>query len=240
MKIALIGYGKMGKTIEEIAISRGHEVVARATSANPVEELNFDNVDVAIEFTIPMLAVKHIEYCVNKNTPIVVGTTAWNEKLPEVKDYVHRHNGALLHASNFSVGVNIFFDVNRRLASLMKPYTEYKASIEEIHHTEKLDAPSGTAVSLANDILFENDNLQSWVHQEKVAPEVRDNQFAVVSQRIAGVPGTHIVTYESEIDKIELKHVANNRKGFALGAVLAAEWLANKKGVFTMQDVIKL
>jgi 4-hydroxy-tetrahydrodipicolinate reductase len=240
MKIALIGYGKMGKTIEEIAISRGHDIVARATSNHPIDTINFDDVDVAIEFTVPVLAVKHIEYCIDNNTPIVVGTTAWNEHLPAVKEYVTRHNGSLLHASNFSVGVNIFFDINRRLAKLMERYPEYSASIEEIHHTEKLDAPSGTAVSLANDILFENNNLSSWTHKENVSPTVREHQLAVTSKRIAGVPGTHVVSYESDIDKIEIKHTANNRKGFALGAVLAAEWLADKKGVFTMHDVIKL
>lgn len=240
MRIALIGYGKMGKIIEEIALSRGHEIVARATSQNPVEFLNFDHIDVAIEFTTPTMAVKHIEYCVENGTPIVVGTTAWNEQLQHVKEFVSKRNGALLHASNFSIGVNIFFDINRRLAKLMEGHDEYKPSIEEIHHTEKLDAPSGTAVSLANDILFENKNISSWVHNEKVAPIVQSDQLAVTSQRISGVPGTHVVSYESEIDKIELKHTAHNRKGFALGSVIAAEWLAGKKGIYTMQDVIKL
>lgn len=240
MKIALIGYGKMGKTIEKIAIERGHTVVARASSSNPIESVDMDEAEVAIEFTAPHLAVGHIEYCVDHNIPIVVGTTAWNDKLPEVKDYVNRHNGSILYASNFSIGVNIFFDINRRLAKLMMDHSEYKASVDEIHHTEKLDAPSGTAVSIANDIMFENNNISSWIHFEDKTGEVKNDQLPVISHREKGVPGTHVVSYKSDIDEIELKHTALNRIGFGLGAVVAAEWLAGKKGIYTMQDVIKL
>lgn len=239
MKIALIGYGKMGKVIEEIAISRGHQIVATSNSQSPVDSIDFAQVDVAIEFTAPNLAVKHIKYCVDQNTPIVVGTTAWNDQLPEVQDYVSKNDGALLHASNFSIGVNIFFDINKRLAALMEPHAaQYAASLEETHHLQKQDAPSGTAITLANDMMFNNNQLSSWIHKEESAPEVNAGQIALTSYRRDGVPGTHQVTYTSEIDTIEIKHTAHNRKGFALGSVIAAEWLLGKKGIYTMQDVI--
>lgn len=240
MNIALIGYGKMGKTIEEIAVSRGHEIVGRCTSSSPIEELDFSKVDVAIEFTTPDLAVKHIEACVDHQTPVIVGTTAWNEQLDHVKNYVESNNGTLLYASNFSIGVNIFFDINRRLAALMANHHEYIPHISEIHHLQKLDAPSGTAISLANDMMFENENLSSWKHKENEAPSVTPGQISVTSFRQEGVPGTHVVAYDSDIDRIEIKHTAHNRNGFALGAIVAAEWAWKKKGVFTMQDVIKL
>lgn len=239
MNIALIGYGKMGKVIEEIAISRGHSIVAKSNSESPIENIDFSEVDVAIEFTAPALAVKHIEHCVDNGTPVVVGTTAWNDRLPEVTEFVNTKEGSLLHASNFSIGVNIFFDINKRLAALIEPHShDYKTSLEETHHTHKLDAPSGTAVSLANDMMFANNNLSSWVHNEEVAPEVNPGQIALTSYREEGVPGTHVVTYSSEIDTIEIKHTAHNRRGFALGSIIAAEWLLGKKGVYTMQDVI--
>ncbi len=239
MKIALIGYGKMGKVIEEIAESRGHTIVARSNSQSPIENVDFSNVDVAIEFTTPDLAVKHIEHCVDRNTPIVVGTTAWSKSLPEVEAYIESKSGSLLYASNFSIGVNIFFNINRRLASLIAPHSaNYKASLQETHHLQKLDAPSGTAITLANDMMFSNNNLTSWVHGEETPPEVNDGQIALTSYRADGVPGTHAIQYQSEIDTIEIKHTAHNRKGFALGSVIAAEWLFDKKGVFTMQDVI--
>lgn len=240
MRIALIGYGKMGKTIEEIATKRGHQIVAKSSSTHPIGEIDFAEVDVAIEFTAPNIAVKHIEHCIDNNTPIIVGTTAWNEQLPYVKDYVAKNDGSLLYASNFSIGVNIFFDINRRLAKLMAGHSEYKGSIEEIHHLQKVDAPSGTAISLANDIMFENENISSWIHKENVAPETANGQLGVTSFREEGVPGTHAIKYESDIDQIEIKHTAHSRQGFALGAVIAAEWIISKKGIYTMQDVIKL
>lgn len=240
MKIALIGYGKMGQTIEGVALERGHEIVAKSTSHHPIEEIDFSNVDIAIEFTKPGIAVKHIEHCILKNIPVVVGTTAWNEELPNVQKIVRANNGSLLHASNFSIGVNIFFNINRRLSKLMKSYPQYKPNIEEVHHLEKLDAPSGTAITIANDIMLENDNLSSWVHEENDSPQTSEKQIGVTSYREKNVPGTHKVTYQSEIDTIELNHIAHSRAGFALGAVVAAEWLLGKKGIFTMQDVIKL
>ena len=239
MNIALIGYGKMGKTIEEIALSRNHTISGKVNRSNRIEDIDFSNTDIAIEFSIPQLAVKHIEYCVSNNTPMVVGTTAWNDQLSFVKDFVLKANGTLLHASNFSVGVNIFAEINQRLAQLMAPQKKYQVCIEEIHHLQKLDAPSGTATSLADEILLNNENLSSWLHQEKTEPKTNSNQFSVVSHRKEGVAGTHSVTYTSDIDTIELTHTAHSRKGFALGAVLAAEWVYNKKGIFTMKDVIK-
>ncbi|MCR9173206.1 MAG: 4-hydroxy-tetrahydrodipicolinate reductase [bacterium] len=238
MNIALIGYGKMGRVIETIAQERGHTIVAKVNSESPIEKVNFSQVDVAIEFTAPELAVKHIYHCVDHQTPVVVGTTAWGAQLDEVTEYVNNNKGSLLHASNFSIGVNIFFDINRRLAALMEPHTNYEASMEETHHLQKLDAPSGTAITLANDMMFENKNLSSWVHSEETAPEVNRGQIALTSFRQEGVPGTHKIQYQSEIDTIEIKHTAHNRRGFALGSVIAAEWLFDKKGVFTMKDII--
>ncbi len=240
MKLALIGYGKMGKIIERIAISRGHSIIGKASSSQPIDTLDFSEVDVAIEFTTPSFVVKHIEYCIEHGTPIVVGTTAWNEKLPYVKTLIEQNNGALLHASNFSIGVNIFFDVNKRLAKLMANQVEYVPSLEETHHLHKLDAPSGTAVTIANDMMLENNKIESWTLGEGKPPVTRDGQLAVTSYRLPDVPGTHIVTYESPIDTIQLSHTAHSREGFALGAVIAAEFLQHKKGTFTMQDVIKL
>ncbi len=239
MKLALIGYGKMGKTIEEIALRRDHEIVARISTSNPIDNLDFSDVDVAIEFTAPHFAVSHIEACINNNTPIVVGTTAWNAQLDYVKELVAENDGSLLYASNFSIGVNMFFDINRRLAKLMSMYEDYNVVLEETHHTEKLDSPSGTAVSLANDIMLSNPNISSWIHEDEVAPELKKGQLGVISYRKPNVPGTHTIKYNSDIDTIELTHIAHNRNGFALGAVIAAEWLAGKKGVYTMQDVIK-
>ncbi len=239
MKLALIGYGKMGKIIEEIAVSRGHVIVGKASSSKPIDTIDFTKVDVAIEFSIPNIAVNHIEYCVKHNTPIVVGTTAWNDHLPYVKELIEEENGALLYASNFSIGVNVFFDINKRLARLLANYSEYVPRLEETHHIQKLDAPSGTAVTIANDIMLENENITSWILGEGKLPEANERQLAVASYRTPNVPGTHLITYESPIDSIQLSHTAHSREGFALGAVIAAEFLQDKKGTFTMQDVIK-
>ncbi len=239
MKIALIGYGKMGKAIEELAISRGHEISHRISSSNPIHTLNLSDTDVAIEFTRPELAVEHIHYCINQEIPIVVGTTAWQEKLADISDYVNSNNGALLHASNFSVGVNIFFELNKTLAKLMSSHPEYKIEAEEIHHVQKLDAPSGTAVSLLNDILSENRKYTDW----ELIPDCKEivsDKIPIIAKRVPDVPGTHEINYASEIDTITIKHIAHNRKGFALGAVLAAEFLFGKSGVYTMRDVLKI
>lgn len=240
MKIGLIGYGKMGKAIEEIALERGHDIVFRANSAQPLETIDLQQAEVAIEFSQPVLAFGHIETCLRNNLPIVVGTTAWQEQLPEVEELIEQYNGSLLHASNFSVGVNIFFQINERLAQLMSPYPEYTASIEEIHHIQKLDAPSGTAVVLADGIVQHHDGYASWACGVGKAPVTSNQQIPVTALRLPEVPGTHTIRYTSSIDTITITHEAHNRKGFALGAVLAAEFLATRKGLFTMRDVLSL
>ncbi len=236
MKIALIGYGKMGKAIEEIAISRGHEVALKCTSKNTIEDADFSKVDVAIEFTKPELAVKHINFCLDKNISLVVGTTGWNNDLDSIKEKTNSVNGSLLHASNFSVGVNVFFELNKKLAELMSGNSDYSASIEEIHHVQKLDAPSGTAITLAEGLIENNSNYSSWKLADSNSEN--QNQLPIIAQRLPEVPGTHTIQYSSDIDSISITHEAHNRKGFALGAVIAAEWLKNKRGVFTMKDVL--
>lgn len=238
MRIGLIGYGKMGKAIEMIALERGHTVSWKASVENPLDRQDFTQVDCVIEFTQPESAVQHIKKSLAENTPIVVGTTGWNSYYKEVNDLCLNLEGSLLHSSNFSIGVNIFFQINERLAKLMGNHSDYKASIEEIHHTEKLDSPSGTAISLANGILEQNEHYLSWVCGENEPPHVNENQLGVTAYRLPNVPGTHTVEYKSEVDSIKIIHEAFNRKGFALGAVLASEWLFDKKGVFTMKDVL--
>ncbi len=240
MNIALIGYGKMGKAVEEIALKRGHSIVSIVNSETIVNDADFSIADVAIEFTKPGLALEHIDFCIHNNIPVVVGTTGWNQKLEEVTEHVLRKNGSLLHSSNFSIGVNIFFEINKQLARLMSGHSNYQVSIEETHHTEKLDAPSGTAITIANGILENNHDYMSWVLGEGEMPHTTEGQLGVVSYRKPNVPGTHVVKYTSEIDTIQISHEAHNRKGFALGAVIAAEWLIDKKGIFTMNDILKL
>ena len=237
MKIALIGYGKMGKEIEQIALSRGHEVVLKISVDNldDFTKENLKQADVAIEFTAPDAALQNMYICFEAGVPVVVGTTGWNKFLDEVKNKCYQHNAALLYASNFSVGVNLFFALNKRLAELMAPYNQYEVIMEEIHHTHKLDAPSGTAITLANDILSAHPTKKQWSLEKSDS----ENLFINV-KRIDPVPGTHSIKYSSEIDDIEIIHTAHNRKGFATGAVIAAEWLVGKKGVFTMNDVLNI
>lgn len=239
MKIALIGYGKMGKAIEEIALERGHTISAKVTSSNPIENVELSESDCAIEFSRPDSVLKHIGHCLSNQLPIVVGTTAWNDSLPEVEKKVIAENGALLHASNFSVGVNIFFEVNKLLARIMNNQPSYSVKIDEIHHMQKLDAPSGTAITIANGIFDEHKGYSKWVLGEEKMPAFNKTELPIISFREPEVPGTHIVSYQSEIDTIQISHEAHSRKGFALGAVLAAEYLHNKKGVYTMSDVLK-
>jgi 4-hydroxy-tetrahydrodipicolinate reductase len=235
MKIGLIGYGKMGKAIEVIALERGHEITARVNREHPIQEVNWEEVDVAIEFTQPDLAIQHMETCMKNHTPIVVGTTAWQNDLPKVNQLVTDLNGSLLHASNFSVGVNIFFEINRKLAEIMNKHREYQVSMEEIHHVQKLDAPSGTAVSLANDIIASHLQYTEW----QLATEKKsEHAISINALREPNVPGTHEVSYESSVDTIRIEHIAHNRTGFALGAVLAAEFLLGKEGIFTMKEVL--
>lgn len=238
MNIGLIGYGKMGKVIERIALERGHTIVFRANSSTPFLEMSSTGADVAIEFTRPELAIAHMHHALQQQLPIVVGTTAWNEHLPEIETAVTENNGTLLHASNFSVGVNIFFRLNEMLARLMSGHGEYKAAVEEIHHVQKLDAPSGTAISIAEGILRNHPEYNNWKCFENTTANVSEPTLAITALREPNVPGTHTVTYASEIDSISMTHIANNRDGFALGAVLAAEFVHNKKGMYTMNDVL--
>jgi 4-hydroxy-tetrahydrodipicolinate reductase len=238
MKIALIGYGKMGKAIEEIAIADNDEIVLKITSANQDQFTidNLKNADVAIEFSNPQTAVNNLKKCFDANVPVVCGTTGWLKDLDDMKDYCNKQQGAFLYASNFSVGVNLFFALNKYLATLMSTHNEYNVTIEEVHHTQKKDAPSGTAITLAEQILEKIKTKESWVNNES-----SDNsQLEIVSKRIDDVPGIHSVKYNSENDFIEIKHSAYNRKGFANGALLAAKFIARKKGIFSMQDVLGL
>lgn len=239
MKIGLAGYGKMGRAIEEIAIERGHEILFKSNSVFPLNDRDIDSVDVVIEFTKPDLAVKHIEMVLNSKKPIVVGTTGWNEEINKVESLVSKNHGSLLYASNFSIGVNLFFELNEKLAKLMSNRSQYKASIDEVHHTQKIDSPSGTAITLANQILENNESYFSWVCEEGTAPHTTEGQLGLVAHRIPDVPGTHTVSYSSEIDTISITHQAHNRKGFALGAVLAAEWIFDKRGVYTIKDMLQ-
>ena len=238
MNIALLGYGKMGKAIEEIALQRGHKIVLRITDQN-IEELTKENIkkaDVAIEFTNPQSAVSNILFCLNQNVPVISGTTGWLPQLKTVEGKCNEKKGAFLYASNFSVGVNIFFELNKKLALLMKPHTNYEISLEETHHTQKKDAPSGTAITLAGEIIKTSTKKNKWVNNITE----NENELSIISKRIDEVAGTHSVKYTSEIDDIEIIHTANNRKGFAQGAVLAAEFIAGKKGIFSMKDVLNL
>ena len=236
MKIALIGYGKMGKAIEEIAVSRGHSIVLKVTIDN-LEDNTIPKIgaaDVAIEFTGPESARDNIIRCFDAGVPVISGSTGWLSHLEEVRGYCGQKNGAFLYASNFSIGVNIFFEVNRRLAALMAPHPEYEPRITEIHHTEKRDSPSGTAISLADQILGKIRRKKEWVNH------ISDNldDLEILSERVDPAPGTHIVEYGSAIDTIKITHTAHNRRGFAMGAVLAAEFIAGKKGLFTMSEVL--
>ena len=232
MKIALLGYGKMGQIIERIAIERGHEIVLRKTSSNSYEGL--EQADVAIDFSVPDVAVQNITTAINQGIPVVSGTTGWLENYHGIVNLCKEKNAAFLYGSNFSLGVNIFFELNNYLAKMMAKFKEYNVSMEEIHHTHKLDKPSGTAISLANAIINHSDK-NNWAIENPKADDV----FIDV-KRIDEVPGTHSVFYTSEVDFIEIKHVAHNREGFALGAVIAAEWIIGKKGVFSMNDVLDL
>lgn len=243
MKFALIGYGKMGKEIEKVIIDQkqGDEIVLRITRDN-VHELTTENlkgVDVAIEFTTPHTAVDNIYKCFEAGVPVVVGSTAWLGRLDEVKTQCSLHNGSLFYSPNFSVGVNIFWEVNRKLAQLMNTQPQYSVAMEEIHHTEKLDAPSGTAVKTAEVILHELSGKKTWELAQEGSEHAPD-ALLIVAKREPNVPGTHIVTYSSSVDYIEVKHEAKSRRGFAEGAVLAARWLVGKRGVYEMKDLLAI
>jgi 4-hydroxy-tetrahydrodipicolinate reductase len=235
MKIALIGYGKMGREIEQILLSRGHEITLRVTSQQPFQAVDLIGTDVAIEFSRPEFAVDNILKCFEANCPVVVGTTGWNVRMQEVREICEKQNQGLFHASNFSIGVNVLFHLNKELARIMNQFSEYEPGILEIHHLAKLDKPSGTAITLADGILENYPGKTKWVNDVSQHPY----ELTIISQREGEVPGTHVINYTSAVDNISLVHQANNRKGFAIGAVKAAEFMAGKKGIYSMTDLLQ-
>jgi len=238
MRIALIGYGKMGKEIEKIALDRGHEIVLKIDITNP-EDLTIGNLqkaDVAIEFTMPSSAVNNYQLCFDAGIPVVSGTTGWLDRQKEVFENCKKMNGTFFYSSNYSLGVNIFFSLNKKLAALMANHAEYKIGITEIHHTHKLDAPSGTAITLAEGIMEYFPSKTKWINH----PTESDAELEIISERIGEVPGTHSIKYDSEVDYLEIIHCAKSRKGLAFGAVLAAEFSYNKKGILTMNDLLNI
>ena len=242
MKIVLLGYGKMGQLIERFAMKRGHEVVLIVDEQNrdSIGSEDLEDADIAIDFSTPHAALENISLCFESNLPLVVGTTGWYDHLDEVKATCLEADQSLLYGSNFSIGVNIFFHINKLLAKAINPYKQYDVQVEEIHHIHKLDAPSGTAITIAEGILENNEDKSAWVNSvegsgEEVIPKA--NELLIESLRIEEVPGTHTVLYSSEVDQIEFKHTAHSREGFALGAVIAAEWLFGKKGFYQVTEM---
>lgn len=242
MKIALLGYGKMGQIIEKFALERGHEVVLKISSKDTLTRQDLKTADVAIDFSTPDAVLQNIDTCFDADVPVVVGTTGWYGKLQEIKNECDLGNNTLLYGSNFSIGVNLFFKLNKTLAKLMNNYPAYEVQVEEIHHTQKLDSPSGTAITIAEGIVESLERKAEWLN-EVVGTDVevfpKAEQLLIESHRIENIPGTHTVIYSSEVDDIEIKHTAHNRAGFALGAVVAAEWLQNKKGFFNITDIFE-
>jgi 4-hydroxy-tetrahydrodipicolinate reductase len=232
MKIALLGYGRMGKIIEKLALEKGHTISSKINQDSSKEELL--KADIAIEFSTPEAAVSNIKFCLENGIPIVSGTTGWLAHYDEMIKLCENRNGSFIYASNFSIGVNLFFSINEYVSNLMKPWKDYQVSIEEIHHTKKLDAPSGTGITLAEEIV-KNSDKKNWKLNEEA-----DDTIKITAKRMDEVKGTHIINYDSNIDTISIKHEAHSRDGFALGAILAAEWLADKKGIFTMKDVLQI
>ncbi|MEI7589060.1 MAG: 4-hydroxy-tetrahydrodipicolinate reductase [Chitinophagia bacterium] len=238
MKIALIGYGKMGKAIEEMAVAKGHEIVLKidVNNAHEFTQSNIQKANVAIEFTGPHSAFDNISKCIEWGVPVISGSTGWLEKWDSITALCNQHQGCLVYSSNYSIGVNLFFEINQQLALLMEPYQDYDVSMTELHHTEKKDAPSGTAISLAEQILKKISRKNKWVNTASTTP----SDLVIHSERIDPAPGTHTVSYTSPIDRIDIIHTAHTRKGFASGAVLAAEFANKKKGIFTMKQVLGL
>jgi 4-hydroxy-tetrahydrodipicolinate reductase len=232
MKIALLGYGKMGHVIEKIALQRGHEIVVRKSIGDSFDGL--ENATVAIEFSAPNAAVENISAALNLGIPVISGTTGWLQDYDKMVQLCNEKSSAFISSSNFSLGVNIFFELNCYLAKIMSKFEDYKVGIEEIHHTQKLDAPSGTAISLAKGVI-ENSDYKNWTLENP-----KSDDILIEAKRIENVPGTHTVSYNSNVDLIEIKHLAHNREGFALGAVIAAEWIVGKHGVYTMKDVLEI
>ena len=235
MKIALFGYGKMGKEIEQIALKRGHEIVLKIREN---EKYDISKADIGIDFSVPNAALHNIISCFKNNIPVVSGTTGWLDDFDKALTVCKENKGSFIYASNFSIGVNLFFELNKSLAKMMNPHKDYSLGVEEIHHTKKLDTPSGTAISIAEQII-KNSSKSNW---ELIENSVKkdSNSVPILAKRILDTPGTHKVSYKSEIDSIEIKHIANNRKGFALGAIIAAEWLIKKNGIYTMKDVLNI
>ena len=232
MKIALLGYGKMGKIVEKLAVKKGHTIVSRINQYSSKEEIL--KADIAIEFSTPQSAVSNIKFCLENNIPIVSGTTGWLAHYDKMIKLCENRNGSFIYASNFSIGVNLFFSINEYVSNLMEPWKDYQVSIEEVHHNQKLDIPSGTAVTLAEEII-RNSDKKNWELNGTEAENIN-----ITAKRINDIKGTHIINYDSNIDTISIKHEAHSRDGFALGAILAAEWLADKKGIFTMKDVLQI
>lgn len=237
MRIALIGYGKMGKEIEQIARDRGHEIglIIDQVNQDDLHPEKLKNIDVAIEFTNPNSAFGNYQICFEANVPVVSGTTGWLDKIDLVKERCKLGNG-FFYASNFSLGVNLFFELNKKLAKLMAPFSEYNADMEEIHHIHKLDSPSGTAITLAEGIIENHPQKAKWIE----AASIKEDELSIFAKRHGSVPGTHSITWHSEVDEISIQHLAYSRKGFALGAVLAAEFMPKKKGFFGMKDLLNL
>ena len=235
MKIALFGYGKMGKEIEQIALKRGHEIVLKIREN---EKYDISKADIGIDFSVPNAALHNIISCFKNNIPVVSGTTGWLDDFDKALTVCKENKGSFIYASNFSIGVNLFFELNKSLAKMMNPHKDYSLDVEEIHHTKKLDTPSGTAISIAEQII-KNSSKSDWELIENSA-KLDSNSVPISAKRILDTPGTHKVSYKSEIDSIEIKHIANNRKGFALGAIIAAEWLIKKNGIYTMKDVLNI
>ena len=235
MKIALFGYGKMGKEIEQIALKRGHEIVLKIREN---EKYDISKADIGIDFSVPNAALHNIISCFKNNVPVISGTTGWLDDFDKALTVCKENKGSFIYASNFSIGVNLFFELNKSLAKMMNPHKDYSLDVEEIHHTKKLDTPSGTAISIAEQII-KNSSKSDW---ELIEDSVKQdsNSVPISAKRILDTPGTHKVSYKSEIDSIEIKHIANNRKGFALGAIIAAEWLIKKNGIYTMKDVLNI
>ncbi|NQX80438.1 MAG: 4-hydroxy-tetrahydrodipicolinate reductase [Flavobacteriaceae bacterium] len=233
MNIALLGYGKMGKLIEQIALEKGHKIILKVDSKT--KEIDFTNVDVAIDFSLPSTAYTNIKKAIENSVPVVSGTTGWLDKIDEIKQLCIERKGAFIYSSNFSIGVNLFFEINKYLAKIMENTQGYSADIHEIHHTQKLDAPSGTAITLAEGLIESNKYYQNWEFESG-----DKNKLSITAEREGDVPGTHVINYKSAIDSIEIKHTAHNRNGFATGAVVAASWLVGKQGVFDMSDVLSI
>ena len=232
MKFGLFGYGKMGKMLEKIALERGHTITAKINLNT--DNIDFSEIDVAIDFSTPDAAYHNITTCFKNNTPVISGTTGWLNKFEDALVICKENNSGFIYASNFSLGVNLFFELNQQLAKMMAGIKEYSISLEEIHHTQKLDAPSGTAITLAEGII-NNSKYTNWKMENPESGEI-----PITAKRIGKTPGTHTVSYDSPVDSIEIKHTAHGREGFALGAIIAAEWIAGKTGVFTMKDVLNL